>query len=325
MSRTRGWVLALAVGLSACGGGSGSAGSGGQTSSAGNELVVLADDEQLQPVGNVVPVVNSKAMTPAMRTALDRVSEALSTDDLIALNRQVGIDRQAPVVVAQEYAAKEALTTGLAGGSGKVVVVAARSSEGQVLGHLYATVLDGAGFDATVAPGTDRELYLPALQRGTVQVAVEHVGTLTELLNAKANGPDAPAVASGDLDKTLAALRPLAEQRGLTVLTPSAAAHQDAFAVTRTFAEATGLQTLSDLAAHEGELVLGGPPDCPTSPYCQPGLQETYGIAFDSFLPLDAGGPLTKQALRQGRVQVGLVSSTDGSLSPATAPAPGTR
>ncbi len=328
MPRTRTTLvtLALALALAGCGGSDSTSGGDEElASSAGDELVVLTDDKALQTVDNIVPVVNTKALTPALRTALERVSEALTTDELIGLNRQVDVDRQTPVKVAQEYAAQEGLTTGLSGGSGPIVVMAAGFSENQVLGNLYATVLDAAGFDATVKPVTNREVYLPALQRGEVQVAAEYVGTLAEFLNKKAGGPDAAAVASGDLDATLAALRPLAEKTGLTVLEPSAAADQNAFAVTRTFAEANDLETLSDLAGYEGDLVLGGPAECPTRPFCQPGLEETYGLDFSSFVSLDAGGPLTKEALKQGRVQVGLVFSSDGSLSPATPASPGTR
>ena len=72
---------------------------------------------------------------------------------------------------------------------------------------------------------------------------------------------------------------------------------------------------LSDLKAYKGDLVLGGPPECPTRPFCKPGLEKTYGLTFSSFKALDAGGPLTKTALKKGEIQVGLVFSSDGSLS----------
>lgn len=316
-------ALAGALALTGCGSNDADTGAdpGGnepeQVSSAGEELVVLTDDKKLQTVDNVVPVVNTKVVTPALTQALDKVSAALTTEDLIAMNRSVDVERKTAQSVAEAFAQEKGLTTGVSGGSGAVVVAAAGFTENQVLGNLFAEVLDAAGFDASVKPVTNREVYEPALERGEVQVAAEYVGTLTEFLNKKANGPDAPAKASGDLEATLAALKPLAEARGLTVLTPSQAADQNAFAVTKVFAEAHDLTTLSDLADYEGELVLGGPPECPTRPFCQPGLEETYGIEFDAFLSLDAGGPLTKTALKQGRIQLGLVFSSDGSLATA--------
>ena len=56
-----------------------------------------------------------------------------------------------------------------------------------------------------------------------------------------------------------------------------------------------GLRTISDLGTVAPGLTFGGPPECPTRPFCLKGLRETYGLQFESFLPLDAGGPLTRR------------------------------
>jgi osmoprotectant transport system substrate-binding protein len=287
----------------------------GAGSGSPDDLVVLEDDEDLQTVDNLVPVVQSAVVTEPLREALDSVSESLTTEDLIALNRQADVERQNPLRVAESFAEENGIGEGVDGGQGDLVIGAANFSESQILANLYAIALEGAGFSTEVQPVTNREVYGPALERGELNVFPEYVGTFTEYLNTRANGPDAEAVASGDLDETMEALRPLAEEVGLTVLEPSEAANQNAFAVTREFAEENDLRALSDLADVEGELVLGGPPECPTRPFCQPGLEQTYGITFDDFVSLDAGGPLTKSALQQGRIQVGLVFSSDGSLS----------
>ena len=69
------------------------------------------------------------------------------------------------------------------------------------------------------------------------------------------------------------------------------------------------------LAAAHHLLDLGGPGECPTRAACQPGLEETYGLEFDSFQEYDAGGPLTKAAIQQGEVSIGLVFSSDGALA----------
>ena len=62
-------------------------------------------------------------------------------------------------------------------------------------------------------------------------------------------------------------------------------------------------------------LVLGGPPECPTRPYCQIGLKDTYGLTFKSFKALDVGGPLTVAALDQNKIQVGVLFTTDGVIA----------
>jgi osmoprotectant transport system substrate-binding protein len=280
-----------------------------------DDLVVLADDKGLQTVDNVVPVVRTEAVTDPLERALGAVSAALTTSDLRTLNRKADVERQSPQKVAQGYASDKGLGKGASGGSGKIVVGAANFSESQILANLYKIALDGAGFSAEVKNVTNREVYEPALERGELTVFPEYVGTFTEFLNKKKNGPNATALASGNLDSTVQALRPLASSVGLSVLEPSQAADQNAFAVTRKFAQDNGLKTLSDLSKVSGGLILGGPPECPKRPFCQPGLEQVYGLRFTDFVPLDAGGPLTKAAIKQGRVQIGLVFSSDGSLS----------
>jgi osmoprotectant transport system substrate-binding protein len=58
-------------------------------------------------------------------------------------------------------------------------------------------------------------------------------------------------------------------------------------------------------------LVFGGPPECPERAYCLRGLQRAYGLRFKAFIPLDAGGPLTLQALEAGSIGVALLFTTD--------------
>lgn len=62
-------------------------------------------------------------------------------------------------------------------------------------------------------------------------------------------------------------------------------------------------------------MTLGGPPECPSRPFCQQGLQKTYGLTFKSFKSLDAGGPLSKAALEKGDVDVALIFTSDGVIA----------
>jgi osmoprotectant transport system substrate-binding protein len=160
-----------------------------------------------------------------------------------------------------------------------------------------------------------RDLYLKALTEGTeIQAFPEYLATVTEFLD----GDDTKQVASGDVQKTLDALKPLAEKAGLVFGDPSDAVDQNAFAVTTAFADKLDVSTLSELAdaCGDGSLILGGPTECPTRPYCQIGLEDTYGLKFAGFQEYgDTGGPLTKAAIQKGEVSIGLVFSSDGALA----------
>ncbi|MFH8797173.1 ABC transporter substrate-binding protein [Streptomyces sp. NPDC017941] len=67
-------------------------------------LVILEDDKKLQNADNILPVVNAKeAGDKKVAAALAKVTKALTTDDLIELNRKVDEERQKEVDVAKEY------------------------------------------------------------------------------------------------------------------------------------------------------------------------------------------------------------------------------
>jgi|tagenome__1003787_1003787.scaffolds.fasta_scaffold20786057_1 osmoprotectant transport system substrate-binding protein len=318
----------LLLGLAACGE-SGSSGTGGDAAAssssggsgggkqdcapvAGDKLVVLDDDKQLQNADNVIPAVNAKASNDALLANLNAVSSALTTDELVSLNAAVDVERKTATDVAQGWVDENIKDGDLQKGSGSIKVGGANFTESTVLANVYADVLKKAGYDASVKEVGNRELYLKALEAGDIQVFPEYLSTFTEFLD----GDESRQVASGDVQKTLEALKPLAEKVGLTVGEPSDAADQNAFAVTTAFADKLGVKTLSELGEACGSgLILGGPTECPDRPFCQPGLEKTYGLTFDSFRELDAGGPLTKTALEQGQISIGLVFSSDGALA----------
>ncbi|MFE0382301.1 ABC transporter substrate-binding protein [Streptomyces inhibens] len=67
-------------------------------------LVLLKDDKKLQNADNVLPVVNAKsAGDKEIETALGKLTCALTTEDLIDLNRKVDAERLKPVDVARAY------------------------------------------------------------------------------------------------------------------------------------------------------------------------------------------------------------------------------
>ena len=286
---------------------------------AGAKLVALEDDKQLQHSDNVTPVVRTKVLTPALRTALDKVSAALSQDALNGLNTSTDLDRLQPKQAAAAFVKSAGLTAGLSGGKGPIRVVAANFSENQSLANVYADVLTAAGFTASVKQLTNRELYEAALERGDVDVVAEYAATLTEFLNKKANGKSAAPKSSGDIKATIAALTPLAAARGLTPLTPAAATDENVFVVTSAFADKYAVKSLSQLASTcGGGVLLGAAAECPTRAFCQLGLEKTYQLKIAGFTALDAGGPLSKNALKTGKVALAELFSSDASLTAAS-------
>jgi osmoprotectant transport system substrate-binding protein len=283
---------------------------------AGNGLVVLTDDKNLQNTDNVIPAINKKASSPQLIAALDKVSAALDTTKLIALNKAVDIDRKSSKAAATEFITTNNLTAGLAKGSGTITVGAANFSESATLGEIYGQVLTAAGFQVKVQQIGNRELYEPALEKGAISVVPEYAATLATFLQGKVdkNGKDP---SSSDLTTTVTNLKALGDKVGLVFGQASQAQDQNAFAVTTAFADKYGVKTLSDLAAKcsGAATVLGGPAECPQRPKCQQGLVDVYKFEAGKFATLDAGGPLTKTALKQGTISVGLVFSSDGALA----------
>jgi osmoprotectant transport system substrate-binding protein len=283
---------------------------------AGNDLVVLTDDKNLQNTDNVIPAINKKASSPQLIAALDKVSAALDTTKLIALNKAVDIDRKSSKAAATEFITANNLTAGLEKGSGNITVGAANFSESATLGEIYGQVLTAAGFKVKVQQIGNRELYEPALEKGDISVVPEYAATLATFLQGKVdkNGKDP---SSSDLNTTVTNLKALGDKVGLVFGQASQAQDQNAFAVTTAFADKYGVKTLSDLAAKcsGAATVLGGPAECPQRPKCQQGLVEVYNFQAGKFATLDAGGPLTKTALKTGTASVGLVFSSDGALA----------
>ena len=188
---------------------------------------------------------------------------------------------------------------------GQVTVGDDSFAESQIVAEMYAQVLEDAGYDVDRKSTKSREVRLPAMESGEIDVAPEYLATLVSVLDPKAGRVSDPDEAIGILNDDLLA------DKGLMVLEASEAVDTNVFVVTQDLAEK--YTTLSDLAPDAGDLTLGGPAECPTRPYCIPGLKEVYGIEFGGFEPLEYG-PATVEALKQEAVDVALLFSTDGTI-----------
>ncbi len=198
----------------------------------------------------------------------------------------------------------EAGADGGAEEKGKITVGDDSFAESQIVAEMYAQVLEDAGYEVDRQSTDSREVRLPAMESGEIDVAPEYLATLISVLDPGEGRVSDPAEAVQILD-------PLLADKGLTVLEPSDAVDTNIFAVTEETAQE--YTSLSDLAPDASELTLGAPAECPKRPYCIPGLKEVYGIEFGDFEPLEYG-PATVSALENGAIDVALLFSTDGTV-----------
>lgn len=191
---------------------------------------------------------------------------------------------------------------------GPTITVGSTSfGEQLILGEIYAQVLEANGYrvERKLDLGT-REVVNPALKTGEIDLLAEYTGTLLTFEGG---------TSTTDSDETHAALQAILADSGLIALAYAPAQDKNGIVVTAETAATLGLSAVSDLAAHNGTLVFGGPPECPDRAFCLIGLQEVYGLDFARFEPLDSGGPLTVVALEGGAIDVALLFTSDGVIA----------
>ena len=192
------------------------------------------------------------------------------------------------------------------GAGGPIVIGSANFPEQLVLANLYAVVLEDAGFEVDTSNLNlgSREVLFPALTSGELDLVPEYSGALLAFLTEGAATASAPEEVMEQLREEL--------PEGVVALEPASAENKDVLVVLPETAEEYGLESIADLADVAGELTAGGPPEMETREQGLPALAEVYGVEFAEFRPLDAGGPLTTEALLSGQIDVGRMFSTQG-------------
>jgi osmoprotectant transport system substrate-binding protein len=198
---------------------------------------------------------------------------------------------------------------------GSLVVGTAGFTESEVLGNMYAQLLNKLGYHTSITNVASSEIFQSSLQKGAINVVPEYAATYANQLDAIVHNKSAGDVASSNLDQTYTALQQLANKLGLTALTPSSAVDQNAFAVSKSFAAAHHLSTLSDLGASGLSVTIAGPAECATRPFCKPGLEKTYGIKVKGIDPLGFDTIQGKKAVQSGTDEVAEVATTDATVS----------
>lgn len=195
------------------------------------------------------------------------------------------------------------------GGSETIVVGSANFPESELLMEMYAQALAASDIDVETKPNIgSREVYMQAFDDGDLTLLPEYNGALLAFL---ADG-DLPEDASAP-DEVYDALQDVLPE-GAETLPQSAAEDKDTLTVTQETADEYELASIPDLAPVAGDLTLAGGPEFQERYQGLIGLEEVYGVEFGEFKPLDAGGPLTVGALKDGSVDVANVFSTDSAI-----------
>ena len=194
-----------------------------------------------------------------------------------------------------------------AGRHGVVITVGSFDfPESVLLAEIYGQALAAARFPVRILPNLGpREVVDSALMDGLLQVVPEYAGSALEFFTL------GRLSATSDAGAVHRALAGSVAGRGLVAARPALAQDANAIVVTAATAARYRLRSIADLARVAPGLTFGGPPECPGRAYCLPGLKRVYGLRFKKFTPLDAGGPLTLQALAAGYIRVALLFTTD--------------
>lgn len=182
-------------------------------------------------------------------------------------------------------------------------------SESRILAEIFGQALEDQGYPITRLENVaSREVMEPALEQGFVDFVPEYQGTALTFLGL---GREVPVAGTRETHRRLAEVL---GDKGISVLDYAPAENKNEVVVTEATADRYRLKNISDLRAVASQLVFGGPPECPSRPLCLDGLQDTYGLRFKEFRPLDAGGPMTVAALEGGEIDVGILFTTSPAI-----------
>jgi osmoprotectant transport system substrate-binding protein len=198
-------------------------------------------------------------------------------------------------------------TDSSASGGGELIVGSQDYYSNEVVAEIYAQALEDAGYtvqrDFRIG---QREVYLPEIEAGKIDVFPEYIGSLDQALNKSAKGGTPDAVY-----QDLASVLP----KGLKVLKPAEAADQNSWTVTKAFAQKYNLTDIASLKNVTEPLVVGGNSELETRPYGPTALKEKYGITTAGFKAVeDSGGPLTVKALVDNEIQLANIYTADPNI-----------
>ena len=190
--------------------------------------------------------------------------------------------------------------------SAEIVVGSADFTENKILAEIYSQALQAKGLQSSTKLSIgSREIYIKALQDGSISAVPEYTGNLLQFVDANAT-----ATTAEEIQEALPAALP----SGLAVLTSSNAVDQDVYVVTKEYSEANGITSLEDLKKISAGSTLGGTPELEKRPYGPEGLEKIYGAKFKAYTPYAKYPPKIKD-LDDGKIQVASFFTTDSVIS----------
>jgi glycine betaine/choline ABC-type transport system substrate-binding protein len=181
-------------------------------------------------------------------------------------------------------------------------------TEQLILVEIYSQALEAAGY--RVRRGREvpsARAALAALTSGEIDGYPEYTGTALNSLFGE-DLEDLPK----DPARAYTQARTGFAREGLVALPPTPFENSNGFAMLREAARNLGVTTLSGLEGEASDLVLSGPPECARRADCLLGLERTYGLRFEDFLPVDISA--RHRPVIDEKADVGVVFTTDGEI-----------
>ncbi|ROQ63993.1 osmoprotectant transport system substrate-binding protein [Rathayibacter sp. PhB152] len=196
--------------------------------------------------------------------------------------------------------------SGATAGGDTIVIGSQDYYSNEIIAEIYAQALEDGGMtvqrDFRIG---QREIYLPEIESGSIDVFPEYGGSLLQALE-----PDTTATTADDVYSALTDALP----DGLRALDAADASDQNSYTVTQAFADKWNLTDIASLKNVTDPIVLGGNSELQTRPYGPDALQSKYGITTTFQAIEDSGGSTTVDALASNQIQMANIYTADPNI-----------
>jgi len=196
--------------------------------------------------------------------------------------------------------------SGATAGGDTIVIGSQDYYSNEIIAEIYAQALEDGGMtvqrDFRIG---QREIYLPEIESGSIDVFPEYGGSLLQALE-----PDTTATTADDVYSALTDALP----DGLRALDAADASDQNSYTVTQAFADQWNLTDIASLKNVTDPIVLGGNSELQTRLYGPDALQSKYGITTTFQAIEDSGGSTTVDALASNQIQMANIYTADPNI-----------